>query len=77
MGKDFHYGGTKGHIVGVIKDFHFESMHQAIVPMVLIMLPPSNTYFNNVSIKIAGNNHNGCDGCHGNNMEKIFPANAI
>jgi putative ABC transport system permease protein len=55
VGKDFQYGGRKGHIVGVIKDFHFESMHQQIVPMVLIMLPPRNTYFNNVSIKISGN----------------------
>ena len=52
VGKDFVYGGTKGHVIGVMKDFHFESMHQAIVPMVLIMLPPRNTYFNNVSVKI-------------------------
>ena len=34
IGKDFKYGNQKGHIIGVINDFHFESMHQAIVPMV-------------------------------------------
>ena len=56
IGKDFKYGNRQGHIIGVIKDFHFESMHQKIVPMVLIMLPPANTYFNNVSVKISGNN---------------------
>lgn len=56
VGKDFSYGGKKGHIVGVINDFHFESMHQAILPMVLIMLPERNNYFNNFSIKIASNN---------------------
>ncbi|MCC6287433.1 MAG: ABC transporter permease [Chitinophagaceae bacterium] len=56
IGKDFKYGGNRGHIVGVIRDFHFESMHQAIVPVVLIMPPPSAPYFNNISIKISGNN---------------------
>jgi putative ABC transport system permease protein len=40
----------------VIKDFHFESMHQLIVPMVLVMFPPRISYFNNLSVKFAGNN---------------------
>ncbi|HLG41432.1 MAG TPA: FtsX-like permease family protein, partial [Chitinophagaceae bacterium] len=40
---------------GVVIDFHFESMHQAIVPMILCYFPPSQLYFNNVSVKIAGN----------------------
>ena len=56
VGKDFKYGNIKGHIIGVIKDFHFESMHQSIVPIVLVMLPPSFPYFNNLSVKFSGNN---------------------
>jgi putative ABC transport system permease protein len=56
VGKDFKYGNQQGHIIGVINDFNFESMHQAIGPMVLIMVPPSQGFYNNVSIKIAGNN---------------------
>ena len=56
VGKDFKYGNTKGHVIGVIKDFHFESMHQSIVPLVLVMFPPSFYYFNNLSIKFSGNN---------------------
>jgi putative ABC transport system permease protein len=56
VGKDFKYGNQKGHIIGVVKDFNFESMHQQIVPMVLIMTPPSNPYFNNLSVKLSGNN---------------------
>jgi putative ABC transport system permease protein len=56
VGKDFKYGGTLGHVIGVIKDFHFESMHQSIVPIVLTMAPPSNSYYNNLSIKIGGTN---------------------
>jgi putative ABC transport system permease protein len=42
--------------IGVINDFHFESMHQPIVPMIMVMFPPSRPYFNNLSIKITGNN---------------------
>ena len=53
IGKDFKYGGTRGHIIGVVSDFHFESMHQPIVPIILLS-QPSNGYFNNISIKIAG-----------------------
>jgi len=56
VGKDFKYGNTKGHVIGVIKDFHFESMHQSIVPLVLEMFPPSRYYFNNLSVKFSGNN---------------------
>ena len=56
IGKDFKYGNQRGHIIGVLNDFHFESMHQAIVPMIFLMLPPSFPYFNNLSIKIAGSN---------------------
>jgi len=73
VGKDFVYGGTKGHVVGVMKDFHFESMHQAIVPMVLIMLPPRNTYFNNVSIKISGGNTAAAIATMQRTWKKFFP----
>lgn len=54
VGKEFKYGNQKGHIIGVVNDFHFESMHQAIAPMILCYFPPSQLYFNNVSIKVAG-----------------------
>jgi putative ABC transport system permease protein len=54
IGKDFKYGVQKGHIIGVVNDFHFESLHQQIVPMVMEILPPSINQFNNVSIKISG-----------------------
>jgi len=54
IGKDFKYGSVRGHIIGVIKDFHFESMHQTIAPIILVMLPPSNPYFNNLSVKFSG-----------------------
>jgi putative ABC transport system permease protein len=56
VNKEFKYGRTRGHIIGIVKDFHFESMHQAILPMVLEMFPPAKSFYNNLSVKIAGNN---------------------
>jgi putative ABC transport system permease protein len=47
------YGGKRGRILGVAKDFHFESLHQKIVP--LIMFPRSN-FLNGISIKLSGTN---------------------
>lgn len=50
VGKQFNYGGRKGYVTGVMKDFHFESLHQPIVPIVfMISVDRSNL----VSIKIA------------------------
>lgn len=52
--KDMVYGGTKGKVIGVVKDFHFESLHQAIVPMIFYMPPGGN--YHRLSLKIEGNN---------------------
>ena len=52
IGKEFKYGRQTGHIIGVISDFNFESMHQAIAPMVFCLFPASQNFFNNLSIKI-------------------------
>jgi putative ABC transport system permease protein len=51
IGKDFQYGGVTGKIIGVVNDFHFESLHQRIVPM--IFLPVKQSFYNNLTIKIA------------------------
>ena len=60
IGKNFSYGGTKGKIIGVMKDFNFESMHQAIVPIIMIMPTASQAgnNFSRISIKISGNKDN-------------------
>jgi putative ABC transport system permease protein len=73
IGKDFKYGGQKGHIIGVINDFNFESMHQRIAPLVLAMFPASRAYFSNVSIKIAGNDVQSAIAYLENTWKKILP----
>lgn len=55
INKDFSYGGVKGKLIGVVKDFHFESLHQGIIPIVFHM---GNNRYNAISVKIAGNNVN-------------------
>lgn len=47
--KQFLYGNRRGYVVGVVKDFHFESLHQPISPMVFLI--PQDR-FNEVAIKI-------------------------
>ncbi|MGN6213302.1 FtsX-like permease family protein [Parafilimonas sp.] len=56
VGKDFKYGQFSGHIIGVVKDFHFESLHEAITPLVFVLPPPSQGFYNTISIKISGKN---------------------
>lgn len=51
VGKKFNYGGRNGFVTGVMKDFHFESLHQPIVPIVF-MITQSRERANQVSLKI-------------------------
>lgn len=37
IGQRFKYGNLDGQVVGVVKDFYFESLHQKIAPMVMFM----------------------------------------
>lgn len=55
IGKNFQYGNRRGQLIGVFNDFHFESMHQKIVPLVLLV-PRSQNNYGAISIKIAGQN---------------------
>ncbi|GAB3990909.1 ABC transporter permease [Spirosoma daeguense] len=37
IGKPFQYGSAKGQIIGVTKDFHFESLHQQMAALAMVM----------------------------------------
>ncbi|HLT72050.1 MAG TPA: FtsX-like permease family protein, partial [Cyclobacteriaceae bacterium] len=49
LGKVFQYGGTTGQVIGVVQDFHFESLHEPIVPLVFHQSPN----YGNLSVAIA------------------------
>jgi putative ABC transport system permease protein len=46
------YGDNRGRIIGVVKDFHFESLHKEISPMVFMISRSGN--YGNISVKVSG-----------------------
>ncbi len=48
--KTFQYGDVKGKIIGVVKDFHMESLYEEIGPLVFF----PGRYYGIMSIKISG-----------------------
>lgn len=49
IGKNIRYGRRTGIIIGVVKDFHFESLYQEISP---IIMTPSSSGIRNISIRV-------------------------
>lgn len=56
LDKDLTYGGIKGKVIGVVKDFHFESLHQPIIPLLFQLPSVRNSYYNRMSVKVDGRN---------------------
>jgi len=44
LGKSFDFWGRKGEIIGVVKDFHYSSMHERIDPFVILLWPENTSY---------------------------------
>jgi len=44
LGKSFDFWGRKGEIIGVVKDFHYSSMHEKIDPFVILLWPENTSY---------------------------------
>ncbi len=53
IGKRASLNGRTGEIKGVVEDFHFSSMHEAIGPLVLFI---DNVQLNKIILKLNGNN---------------------
>ncbi|NQV14987.1 ABC transporter permease [bacterium] len=49
VGQLLEFGGIEGPIVGVMKDFHFKSIHQQIEPLAIFIAPQ---WYNNVLIRL-------------------------
>ncbi|HEY4788514.1 MAG TPA: FtsX-like permease family protein [Bacteroidales bacterium] len=50
IGQIIEYGGRKGNVIGVVKDFHYESLHNPLSPIIMYYDPSD---FNLVSIRIT------------------------
>lgn len=51
INREFHYADRKGKLIGIVKDFHFESLHQEIRPMIFMAWRDN---FSRLSVKISG-----------------------
>ncbi len=49
--REFQYAEVKGKLIGIVKDFHFESLHQQITPMIFLQ---RNNNYNALSVNIKG-----------------------
>ena len=45
IGKQMSLGGKEGQVVGIVKDFHFESLHSEIDPLIMEVRPGSFGHF--------------------------------
>ena len=51
-GTRFAYGNNVGKIIGVLKDFNFESMHEPVKPIVMFL--SKRPYYGNIAVKLQG-----------------------
>ena len=49
--KRMQYGGRKGKVIGVVNDFNFETLHNEIVPIIILITKTGN---NQVTVRISG-----------------------
>jgi putative ABC transport system permease protein len=69
LGKMLNIVG-KGEVVGIVKDFNFKSLHNAISPMALTSYP---SLFDNIFIKISNNNLPGTLAFLRKTWEDLYP----
>jgi len=50
IGQYIEYGGQKGKVVGVLENFHYESLHNAVFPIILYNAPSD---YNRISIRVT------------------------
>ncbi len=53
IGEGFGYGRRQGQVIGVVKDFHFESLHQEISPIVMFL---SESHLGQIAVRISPQN---------------------
>lgn len=73
IGKAISYGGVNGKVIGVVNDFHFESLHQKIIPLLMRMPSFANNSYNRLSIKINGDHINSAISTIEQNWKKYQP----
>src|SRR5205814_4061336 len=71
IGKAFKMGDTKGVVVGVINDFHFNSLEHQIEPLAIY---PLDNHFSRITLKIDIKKADGVIALIENTWKKHFPS---
>jgi putative ABC transport system permease protein len=71
IGKPFKMEDTKGVVVGVVKDFHFNSLEQAVEPLVIF---PSDNHFSRITLKVDIKKADKVIALMENTWKKFFPS---
>jgi len=71
IGKPFNIGSTKGMITGVVKNFHFTSLHETIQPLAIY---PAQDRFSRITIKADVSNTSRVMDLIAATWKKYFPA---
>jgi len=69
LGRDFSQWGRKGKIIGVLKDFHYQSLQQPILPLVMRYEP----WFAWISVKVSAPNLQKTIQAIGDKWTRIIP----
>ncbi|MCC6287592.1 MAG: ABC transporter permease [Chitinophagaceae bacterium] len=72
INKPFSATGKEGRVIGVVKDFHFNSLYQQVEPLVIMPYFP-NQRFSQISVRIAMNDPQKAVSWIADNWKKIFP----
>jgi len=72
INKPFSAGGKEGRIIGVVKDFHFNSLHQQIEPLFIMPVLPGQR-FSQISVRIMMNNPQKAINWIADSWKKDFP----
>jgi putative ABC transport system permease protein len=73
IGKAFEHNGVDGQVIGVVKDFNFQSLQHKIEPACMFLL---NNGFSRISIRINGDTQKGFESVNAM-WKKHFPSSVI
>jgi putative ABC transport system permease protein len=71
IGKPFKIGGQKGMVIGVVNNFHFNSLEQAIEPLAIY---PLDTRFSRITLKVDMGRANQALALIKDTWKKLFPS---
>ena len=73
IGKEYSFWGNEGEIVGVMKDFHFKSLHNPIEPMLFMVF---KDYVDYLVVRIAANESTNTISFLEETMDRFDPENS-